>query len=343
MTEEALVSIIIPALDAAAVIRNSVASVLGQSHANLEIVVVDNGSSDDTRDIVRELSCADSRVRLVESGHTGVSHARNVGIEAAKGDYLAFCDADDEMERNAVASLLKKAALADIVAGGMSFDVINERGEIVSSRDRKVAAPLSARGAKLCGLFENLWDSNSLQSCCSKLFSASFLQQSRVRFDESLSSYEDLTFVLDCLAHGASFAAVPDICYRYLRSASGTNSTRYKPDLTDQMERVSERVVSFYEEVLGRHGGASCTEHVVQFLVVAINNVQGVSGGMRAQKQAVADVFSRDVFITAVSSAAIYPNGYSRLVCWLGSKGLFRSVVLLACIRNFVRSKHAAR
>lgn len=343
MTGEAFVSIVIPALDAGLVIRDCIASVLGQSHEKLEIVVVDNGSSDDTCDIVRELSHVDSRVRLVESGRTGVSRARNVGIEVARGDYLAFCDADDVMERDAVASLLEKAPMADIVAGGMSFDAIDRRREIVSSWVRQVTVPLSARGGELGGLFENLWDKNYLQSCCSKLYSVDFLRKSCSRFDESLSSYEDLSFVLDCLARGASFAAVPDVCYRYLRSASGSNSTRYKPDMTDQMERVSERVVSFYEEVLGRYDDNSCAEHVVQLLVVAVNNAQGVSGGRRAQRLAVSDAFSRDVFKKAVGNAVIYPNRYSKLVCWLGSRGRFGLVVLLACIRNLVRSKRAAR
>ena len=343
MTREAFVSIIIPALDAGAVIRNSVASVLGQSHANLEIVVVDNGSSDDTCDIVRELSCVDSRVRLVESGRTGVSRARNVGIEAARGDYLAFCDADDEMEQDALSSLLGNNSAADIVAGGMSFDVINGKREIVSSWARQVAIPLSARGSELGEFFENLWDNNYLQSCCSKLYSVDFLRKRCVRFDEGLSSYEDLSFVLDCLARGASFAAVPDICYRYLRSASGSNSTRCKPDMTDQMEQVSKQVVSFYEEVLGRYDDDSCTEHVVQLLVVAINNAQSISKDRRTQRLAVADALSRDVFKKAVSNAVIYPNRYSKLACWLGSRGCFGLVVLLARIRNLVRSKRAAR
>ena len=343
MTGEAFVSIVIPALDAGAVIRNCIASVLGQSHEKLEVVVVDNGSSDDTCDIVRELSRVDSRVCLVESGRTGVSRARNVGIEVARGDYLAFCDADDVMERDAVSSLLEKAPIADIVAGGMSFDAIDTRREIVSSWARQVTIPLSARGGELGELFEDLWDNNYLQSCCSKLYSVDFLRKSCARFDESLSSYEDLSFVLDCLARGASFAAVPDVCYRYLRSASGSNSTRYKPDMTDQMERVSERVVSFYEEVLGRYDDDSCAEHVVQLLVVAVNNAPGVSRGGRAQRLAVSDAFSRDVFKKAVSNAVIYPNRYSKLVCWLGSRSRFGLVVLLARIRNLVRSRRAAR
>lgn len=342
MNERLLVSIVIPAFDAASVIRRSVASALGQSHPNVEVVVVDNGSRDGTCDVVRELSRGDGRVRLVDSGRTGVSRARNVGIEAARGDYIAFCDADDEMEEKAVSILLGYAQEADVVAGGMSFDVIDAERGVVSSSARRVHFPVSARGREMSAFFEGLWTSNYLQSCCSKLYSIDFLHRSGARFDEELSSYEDLSFVLDCLSHGARFTAVPELCYRYLRTTSETNSTRYKPDMTDQMENVAERVVAFYETVLERDGDASCFEHVVQLLVVAVNNAQKTPGGGKAVRSATADVFARRVFAEALSTATTYPNRYSKLVCALASRRCYGAVGFLARFRNRVRSVRVA-
>ena len=141
MISEALVSIIIPALDAASVIRNSVESVLRQTYSIIEVIVVDNGSSDGTCEAVQELTQLDGRVRLVESGRTGVSSARNMGIEKARGEFITFCDADDEMTRDAISSLLKRTNVADIVAGGMSFDVVDDKGSIVSSLARQLTVP----------------------------------------------------------------------------------------------------------------------------------------------------------------------------------------------------------
>ena len=342
MNTEPLISIIIPAFNAATVIRRSVISALGQSYTNIEVVVVDNGSSDDTCSIVRKLSHEDCRVRLVESGRTGVSRARNVGIDSAKGDYIAFCDADDEMEPDAISSLLGYAREADIVAGGMSFDVVDEGRKTVSSSTRQVDSLVKACGVKLGAYFEGLWTSNYLQSCWSKLYSHDFIRRSGVRFDEGLSSYEDLAFVLDCLSEGASFAAIPNLCYHYALSTSETNSTRYKPDMTDQMEQVSARVVSFYEEVLGKHGDASCSEHIVQLLVVAVNNAQNTPGGGREARAAVADVFARRIFAEAVSAATTYPNGYSRLICTLSLRQRYGAILLLARFRNWVRSVRVA-
>lgn len=343
MKGEAFVSVVIPALDAGAVIRNSVASVLGQSHTNLEIVVVDNGSSDETCDIVRELSRVDSRVRLVDSGRTGVSHARNVGIDEARGEYIAFCDADDLMEARAVESLLAYAKHADVVSGAVSFEAIDEEGRVLSSSVKGVDEPVRAQGEGLRSVFEDLWERNCLQGCWAKLYSLDFINESGVRFDERLSSYEDLSFVLDCLSHGASFSAIPDVCYRYFRSTSETNSTRYKVDMTDQMERVSGRVVSFYEEVLGKSGDVSCVEHVIQLLVVAINNAQMTPGGLKTVEESISDIFKRKVFSHAASRATSYPNRYSRLLVYLGVHRHYRAVALIAAARNAIRGKYVAK
>lgn len=89
------VSIIMPAWNAAATIERSIASVLTQDHADFELVVVDDGSTDATADIVTRLAAGDVRVRLLRQANAGVAAARNAGIAAAEGRYLAFLDSDD--------------------------------------------------------------------------------------------------------------------------------------------------------------------------------------------------------------------------------------------------------
>ena len=340
--ERPTVSIIIPALNAAPSINRAVESVTAQRDCSLEVIVVDNGSVDGTCDVVRDISRTDSRVCLIESGPTGVSHARNAGIDAAKGDYIVFCDADDEMERGALSLLLDYSEGVDVVAGGVSFDTVDTRGKVVTSSPRQLKTPVFARKAGLGELFEDLWADNYLQGCWSKIYSAEFIRKSGVRFNERLSSYEDLAFVLDCLSHGASFKAIPDICYRYRRSTSETNSTRYKPDMTDQMRRVSELLVEFYTNVLGRGGDPSCAGHVIRMLTIAVNNAQKSPGGTRAAKEAVADIFVQPVFRDAALSAAVYPNKYSHLLVRLGIWKRYGSIVLLAKLRNWIRSIRVA-
>ncbi len=87
-----LVSVIIPTYNRAAICKAAVESVLAQTHGNVEVIVVDDGSTDNTRDVISGL---DKRVRYISQANAGVSAARNTGLKAATGDYIAFLDSDD--------------------------------------------------------------------------------------------------------------------------------------------------------------------------------------------------------------------------------------------------------
>ena len=92
----ALVSVIMPAYNTEKFIRRSIVSVLEQSHAALELIVIDDCSSDATMQVVDALSQADARIRLVrQPTNSGVAAARNAGIDAAQGRFIAFLDSDD--------------------------------------------------------------------------------------------------------------------------------------------------------------------------------------------------------------------------------------------------------
>ena len=90
-----LLSVIIPAHNAGGYLGDALESVLGQEGKEYEILVVNDGSSDDTANIARDYGQRFSNIHLISSKHLGVSHARNLGLEAAKGKYIAFLDADD--------------------------------------------------------------------------------------------------------------------------------------------------------------------------------------------------------------------------------------------------------
>lgn len=92
---DAMVSVIIPVYNRQNVVEECVRSVLVQSHQNVEVLLVDDGSSDGTVGVCRELEKADERVKLFEMAHAGVSAARNKGIDEAKGEYIFFLDSDD--------------------------------------------------------------------------------------------------------------------------------------------------------------------------------------------------------------------------------------------------------
>ena len=95
-----MVSVIVPVYNGSSVIDKSIGSLLRQTYANIEVIIVDDGSVDATQSRCLRLASLDDRVRYIRISKSGVSAARNVGLRAASGDYVAFLDADDYVETN---------------------------------------------------------------------------------------------------------------------------------------------------------------------------------------------------------------------------------------------------
>ena len=100
-------SVIVPAYNARETLKRCLDSILGQSFRDLELIVVDDGSTDETPRICDEYAAADERVRVLHQPNGGVSRARNAGIDAARGERLAFVDADDHLLPEAYETMLR--------------------------------------------------------------------------------------------------------------------------------------------------------------------------------------------------------------------------------------------
>lgn len=112
-----MLSIIIPIYNVEKYLTKCIESVINQTYKNLEIILVNDGSTDNSKDIINKYSLIDSRIKIINKKNGGLSDARNVGIEIAKGDYIAFLDSDDWIELNMYEKLYSyiKQENADIV------------------------------------------------------------------------------------------------------------------------------------------------------------------------------------------------------------------------------------
>lgn len=126
------VSVIIPAYNCAPYLPSAINSVLAQSHGDLEIIVVDDGSTDDTGAALRPW---DGRVRCIRQNNQGVAAARNTGLRHASGEYVAFLDADDAWYSEKLAIQLSiLTARPDLLAVCAEFGLADERGTVVEQR-----------------------------------------------------------------------------------------------------------------------------------------------------------------------------------------------------------------
>ncbi|CAM3368526.1 glycosyltransferase family 2 protein [Helicobacter labetoulli] len=109
MRDKALVSIIIPFYNTAAYLPECLDSILAQSYKRLEIILVDDGSNDESTSIAQRYVDQDSRICLIRQDNMGAGAARNKGLESARGKYVLFFDSDDYMNENAIYKLVERA------------------------------------------------------------------------------------------------------------------------------------------------------------------------------------------------------------------------------------------
>lgn len=132
-----VISVITPTYNRARFLPNAVASVLAQTHADLELIIVDDGSEDNTRNVLKPF-LADKRVRYFHQENQGQSHARNLALKQATGDFIAFLDSDDvwapdKLEKQL--AVFRANPEVDIVHGDEA--IINEQGSVISLQNMR--------------------------------------------------------------------------------------------------------------------------------------------------------------------------------------------------------------
>lgn len=185
------VSIIIPAYNAEKFIRKSLDSVVNQVYKNLEIIIIDDASNDDTKKIIKEYADKDDRIiPFYQSKNKGVSSARNIGLKAATGDYVVFVDSDDELTFDAIRRMVDMADKynSDFIDSYHLLYIQKKNGKLVSFTEKKMPKEIQVYGS----LNDNIKVLDTYTYITGKLIKKELLKG--LEFDESLSRYEDLVF-----------------------------------------------------------------------------------------------------------------------------------------------------
>lgn len=212
-----LISIIIPVYNLAPYLPRALESALGQRYRNVEVVVVDDGSTDESAAIVRSFADRDQRVRLITQSNQGVMKARQVGIEASQGDYLLFLDGDDYLTREGIGGLYEALQRNDwdIVAGdyyrnGPSYQLEcreNWTGTVVGEQYLKLQLTGEATSF--------LWG---------KLFTRDIF--AGLHFPQEMTVWEDKYLNLQIAANGVRVGHVPIFVSHYVKRPG---SASYRP------------------------------------------------------------------------------------------------------------------
>ena len=206
------VSVVMPIYNAGDYLTRAIGDVLRQSLTELELICVNDGSTDNSLSIIKSFMKKDQRIKLINQQNAGTSVARNVGIEAACGQYIIFLDADDFYEKDLL-KLLYEAAEKD------NLDVAVARFDIYNDNQNKYSLPMEEPHS---GIFvdgsvssKNEYPDFILSSTTgyvwNKLFRTTFVKNMELAFDPELYVFEDVCFVCSALALAERVAKIDDI------------------------------------------------------------------------------------------------------------------------------------
>ncbi len=210
------VSVIIPAFNAENYIQLCIKSVFEQSYDNLQIIVVDDGSTDETLQLVKYYAEKDSRIVSLHKEKGGVSSARNMGLSRADGEYIAFLDADDTMEPNAIAVLVTEIEKhrADWVS--CQYSMWGEHGDHLDDyafiSGKRIFSSDEDRYIFLVNEYLNYKVGYEVWN---KLYRADIIHNNHLSFSERIKIGEDQAFNIKYLMHAKNLYCLPDRVIRH--------------------------------------------------------------------------------------------------------------------------------
>ncbi len=288
------ISVIVPAYNAAPYLEHCYDSLLAQAVTDWELLIVENGSTDDTTAVGERLTRQDSRVRLLHS-EKGVSRARNLGIDEARGEYTTFLDADDRLLPDAFEVFLRAARVypaCEVIVGGTEGiaegrpDTVYEGARVEEARVLFLRHPTR---------YLTVWGN---------LYRTAFLQNSAVRFDPALTHAEDSDYLIRLLADCRGLVLTDIPVYHYTVSTdsavhgqAGKLAEKYRVSLEATARQLTEESAAIRE--------AFDFYVLDNLLVLLVHDTFCSAKSARAQRQDAAALLDTPIFRHALERAPL--------------------------------------
>ena len=235
-----LLSVIIPAFNCGESIKHTVESIISSGLKDFEIIIVNDGSTDNTSSICNELCNKYSFLKYFEQKNSGVSATRNKGISIATGEYIMFFDADDTAKENGFSECIDiiKNEKPDILVFGMSFDYY-KNGKLYR-RDKLVPDQSGfLNETEIKEALESLYNTNSITPVWNKFYRRALITNNNILFNTNYFLMEDFLFSLECLKVCENIYCLPKALYYYRQSENEKNAFNRLKRINNLCEYVS--------------------------------------------------------------------------------------------------------
>lgn len=317
------ISIIIPCYNVGQYLTRCIESILSQTYSHLDVILIDDGSTDSTAAISQSFVALDNRVQYFYQENSGVSIARNLGIEKASGTKLMFLDADDYITSTMVSDLV--SALPNDNQKLLSICGMYHVKKGVTTKNSGFSRLIALQKFQINkNEILTLFEHENLSSPCCKLYDLELLQQYQIRFNASITYQEDLIFNLDYFKQIESVIIVPSFHYYYIEHSS-SSSIKYHKQLFAALPIIYGQLKS-YPDFKNRE------DYAKRFFLFQIlnnlNNTHHPKGGLtlKEQYQSVRQILNSDIY--EFCQSALKTNSVHFLLKFLITFKCYSGIVL---------------
>ncbi len=243
-----LVSIVVPIYNAEKYITNCIEALQKQIYTSLEIILVDDGSTDRSLEICNRFAAKDQRIKVVHKDNGGVSSARNAGIEIASGEYLMFADSDDmagELWVKRMVELAVQWHVNYVICGYRTAKNYAVAGQTAADRNDFERVWAFTRNEFYNVLGHMMVFRETMFCPWNKLFFLDIVKKERIRFPEDMEYGEDFLFNLQYLEFCNGVIETKEKLYVYILQNPSSLEAKYKPDLYENQMKLYEAAKSF--------------------------------------------------------------------------------------------------
>lgn len=254
---EARISVVVPVYNTEKYLDQCVRSIVNQTYGNLQILLIDDGSTDSSAQKCDAWAEKDSRITVIHKANAGLGHTRNTGIDHAAGEYICFFDSDDYLAPDAIEKAYERACFAQAELVTFGFSTVSEKGEVIWSQIPSTGA-ITYQGSQVqtCFLPELIAPDPKgdgrqqfQMSAWAMLLSMDVIRRSGWRFvSEREIVAEDVYSLLELVSYVDRVAVLPEALY-YYRTSEGSLSRKYRPGRYKETAHFYQECIRLCEQL----------------------------------------------------------------------------------------------
>ena len=313
ISKQPQITVLMPVYNVSLYVKEAVESILNQTFADFELLIINDGSKDDTRDEV--LKITDERIRFVENEtNIGLANTLNRGIELARGKYIARMDGDD------ISVLNRLQKQFDFLENNPDIDICGAGYEFFGSKNYKVMYPETNENIKIGLLF----------GCCMiiPLYRRASIQRVGLRYDQEYFPAEDYRFWTECMIKGLKMHNIQEILFRYRM-----HPTQVSEVMTNQAQMTVKVRTNYFKSLFSQIDESISRQFITDFATVPIEKVSDFECQKKIIQQLCDNNKKQEVVSSEVLSNYLRTNLSNKLANFINStwfidnyslKGLFK-------------------